>query len=200
MDYKIINDYELHYLIQERNEEAYELMFKKYKPLLDKISRTYYQNYKFQSIEFDDIYQEAMIGLSKAIDTYDENNTALFYSYALLFIKRNVEKFLKESTRYKHQVLNEALSFQQEYGETNQTLEEFICKEEITTMNTAIDSELTKELIDFKYRLENKHAWVYELRINNFSNKEIAQLLDIDYKSVDNSLRSIKEKYNKIYN
>lgn len=199
MNYKIINDYELHYLIQERNEEAYELMFKKYKPLLDKISKTYYQNYRFQSIEYDDIYQEAMIGLSNAIDTYDEDNTALFYSYALLFIKRNVEKFLKESTRYKHQVLNEAISYQQEYANSNQSLENFICKEEVTPMDTVVDSELSKNLIDFKYRLKGKHAWVYELRLNNFSNKEIAQLLDIDYKSVDNSLRSIKEKFNKNY-
>ncbi len=197
MDYKEINDYELYYLIKEKNETAYDLMFKKYKPLVDKLTRTYYRKYKNLTIEYDDLFQEGMIGLSMAIDTYDENNTALFYSYALLFIKRRLEHHIKEATRFKHQVLNEAYSFSQEYGRSGQRLEDFISKEEVSSIDYVIDVDVSKRLVDFKYLLKPRHAEVYELRINNFSNKEIASLLDIDYKAVDNSLRAIKEKIDK---
>lgn len=197
MDYKEINDYELYYLIKEKNEEAYNLMFKKYKPLVDKTVRAYYQRYKNQSIEFDDLFQEGMIGLAAAIDTYDENNTALFYSYALLFIKRRIEHAVKEATRYKHQILNDAWSLSQEHGIFGQELDEFICSEEPDSMEAVADLDASKHLVDFKYRLDNRHAWVFELRLNNFSNREISQLLDIPYKAVDNSLRVIKEKLEK---
>ncbi len=197
MNYREINDYELYYLIKEKDEYACDIMYKKYKPLIDKYARQYYKKYKDFSIEYDDLFQEGMIGLSGAIETYDESKNALFYSYALLFIKRRIEHYIKSATRCKHQVLNEALSMSLEYGDTNTSLGDFLCREEQSSIDLVIDAGVSKRILDFKYLLKDKHACVYELRLNNFSNREIAHLLDIDYKAVDNSLRAIKEKFDK---
>ena len=50
-------------------------------------------------------------------------------------------------------------------------------------------------MYNFKYELPEVQSQIYELRLNNFTNKEIAKLLDITYKRVDNSIRLMKIKF-----
>ena len=57
--------------------------------------------------------------------------------------------------------------------------------------------EVELKRLDFKYELSDRQALVYELKFNNFTNKEIASLLDLNYKSVDNALKLIRQKIRK---
>ncbi len=199
MNYKEFNDYEIHYLIKENNEEAYELMFNKYKPLIDKLATIYYQKYFSYAVEYEDLIQEGQIALLNAVDNFDESNGALFYTFALLFIKRAMEKYIREMSRYKHQVLNQATSLSKELNSDGFLVGDYIYEEKDLTDKEVYDRFSAKRIIDFKYNLSERQAQVFELRMNNFSNQEIAQLLDINYKSVDNSIRVIKEKFEKYY-
>lgn len=199
MNYKEFNDYEIHYLIKENNEEAYELMFNKYKPLIDKLATIYYQKYFSYAVEYEDLIQEGQIALLNAVDNFDEGNGALFYTFALLFIKRAMEKYIREISRYKHQVLNQATSLSKELNSDGFLVEDYIYEEKDLTDKEVYDRFNAKRIINFKYNLSQRQAQVFELRMNNFSNQEIAQLLDINYKAVDNSIRVIKEKFEKYY-
>ena len=70
MDYKQVNDYEVIYMIKENDEEARNLLIRKYKPIINKISNKYISSVKPFGVEIDDLVQEGMIALNKAINTF----------------------------------------------------------------------------------------------------------------------------------
>ena len=55
MDYKTINDYELIYLVNEKNEDAFNIIFKKYENLINKYANYYYNNYKQKGVNKDEL-------------------------------------------------------------------------------------------------------------------------------------------------
>ena len=71
MDYREYNDYELLSYIAEKNEEATEIMYKKYEPLITSIANKMFKYTKGTGLDVNDLIQEGMLGLSKAIDNYN---------------------------------------------------------------------------------------------------------------------------------
>ena len=57
MRYKGVNDYELLYLVGENNEEVYNSIYAKYKPLIHRMAKTLCENYKSALVEYDDLFQ-----------------------------------------------------------------------------------------------------------------------------------------------
>ena len=126
MDYKDLNDYELIYEVRDNNEIAYNTLYAKYRNLINKIAREYYNRNKNTRIEYEDLVQEGFYGMSLAIRGYDENST-LFFTYVNICIRREIERYIKTFERNKNMILNEAVSLSyplDEYGET--TLEDVI--------------------------------------------------------------------------
>ena len=74
MQYREYNDYELLNYISENNEEANEILFEKYKPLIVNISNKLYKYCKNKGLELNDLIQEGMLGLNLALKNYDQNN------------------------------------------------------------------------------------------------------------------------------
>lgn len=199
MEYKKFNDYELHYLIRENNEEAFNLMIEKYQPLIESLASQYYYKFNNVPLDLEDLKQEGQIALINAIESFEDSKNVLFFTYARVFIKRAVERHVREVNRYKHQILSSASSLDYELSDSGFSLENFLYETKDITEDELIDRERCEKIINFKYSLKDRHAQVFELRINNFSNKEIAELLNINYKAVDNSLRLIKEKFSNYY-
>lgn len=100
------SDEELIQLINQGNQEALELIFKRYKELVNmKISK-----YFIVGAEKEDIFQEGMIGLFKAIKSYNNKKQNSFKSFANLCIERQLITAIKTSNRQKHQPLNSYVS------------------------------------------------------------------------------------------
>ena len=66
------NDYELLYLISENNEDASNALYKKYEPVIDYYARKYYKLTQGKGIDYNDLYQEGLIGLDAAIKGYKD--------------------------------------------------------------------------------------------------------------------------------
>ena len=71
MNYKNYNDYELIYMVREKDDYSEDILLKKYLPVIKSISSEYYLKYKNYCCEYDDFLQEAMIGFQKALVSYD---------------------------------------------------------------------------------------------------------------------------------
>ena len=112
MDYKNLNDYELVYQVKEHDEVAYGILLDKYSHLVDMLAKKYIKNNSNIGLEYEDLYQEGMVGIIKALDDYNESDT-LFYTYASLCAKREMDKTLLYYKRKKHMVLNESISMEQ---------------------------------------------------------------------------------------
>ncbi|MBR4672335.1 MAG: sigma-70 family RNA polymerase sigma factor [Bacilli bacterium] len=193
MDYKELNDYELVYQIRENDTVAYNLLMDKYSKLVTKYARKYYLKNKNAGIELDDLYQEGMMGIIMALNDYNSNET-IFYTYALLCMRREMERLVKASRRKKQAILNECVSLNIKISD-----EDDIFLEDLVASNYSVEEDFRgRELVTFlynlKYYLNDKDSLIYELKLNCFANREIADLLDMSYRYVDNRLRIIRKR------
>ena len=102
------NDYELVLLAQEGNEDASNLIYQKYKPIVVKKSKNAIIYATHHGIEISDIMQEGYIGLEEAIKSFlPGDNKATFYTFANLCIDRKIVNYLRKSTKGKEKVLRD---------------------------------------------------------------------------------------------
>lgn len=192
MRYKGVNDYELLYLVGENNEEVYNSIYAKYKPLIHRMAKTLCENYKSALVEYDDLFQEGMYGLNNAIKSFNGKSGSLFYTLAKLCISREMNGYITKMLRGKNIILSSAVSFDTPI--TNGFVVEDTLYSHDDSVELQFESiEMEKYILDLKYELKDEYMPVYELKLNGFSNAAIANLLDLRYKDVDNYLRSIKK-------
>lgn len=180
------------------DEKSLEKLLSKYKSLATKISRRYF----LAGQDFDDIYQEAMIGLFKAYQYYKYDDKNEFKHFATLCINRQIQSAVKSANRLKNKPLNESISLNNQGGidvgiedEDGENLfliipspeqlpdDKLISKEYIET----IKSEIYKRLSKFELQ-------VLSLYLKGLTYKKIANQLNKTTKSVENSLTRIKSK------
>lgn len=192
------NDYELLYLISENNEEAKELFYSKYKPIIESKAKKFIKYVESKGYDYNDLIQEGMIGLSKAIKDFSEQKDVQFITFANICIERQMFSFLRNISTGRHKVLNDSLSF----DTTNSFGTPFIDildDKNVNPETTFIETEEKNALYnDIKSILNEKELEIFDLRTNGFSYKEIANLLGITEKSVGKYIEKIKIKINKM--
>ena len=197
-DYEHIKDEELVEMSKSGDKYALDYLINRYKELVNiKVSKYY-----IIGAERDDIVQEGLIGLFKAIKCYKPDQHNSFKTFANMCIERQLITAIKTSNRQKHMPLNSYLSLNMSaYDEENDDtsfmevfnssliedpLDTITKKEYYTTVENAID----KSLSDFERQVLNRY-------INGESYVEIAQKLDTPVKSIDNAIQRIRKKATK---
>ena len=196
--YKELNDYELLDLILENNEQAKELLIKKYMPIVKHIAIKNYKNNKNQGLELDDLIQEGIYAIFKALETYKINKNIKFCTYVTACIKRNIQTSCLKSKKKGYKVLNEAFSYEVCEPNTNKEYSNIISddpKEE--PLNIILNKNFYFELNKLKLDLDIELGEVFELRCNGFTYKEIAILLDIPAHRVARNLKLVKKEIKK---
>ncbi len=193
MNYKNLNDYELVYQVKENDENAYKIILEKYSSLLCSIAKQYYRKNKNLGLEYEDFYQEGMIGLLRALDDYDSSNS-LFYTYALLCMKRQIETCIRTSQRLKHACLNNAVSLNESIKEDSNLLVEDVIASSYNLEEEYMYSDLYNKIMECKYDFSLEESLILELRLNSFTVNEIATLLDLSRKRVDYRLHKIRKR------
>lgn len=195
MDYNDYNDYELLNYVAEGNEEANNIILKKYEPLINAIALKMLKYCNNSGLEKSDLVQEGLIGLNHALNFFSEQKNTTFYTYAKTCIERKMISAVISSNRLKHKILNDSLSYDDE-----DSFFERIFKDDTTNPELIItDLDMEEELLTkIKENLTDLESQVFELMLSSFSYKEIADILDKDVKSVDNTIQRIKTKVKKI--
>lgn len=202
MNYRDYNDYELLSYISEKNEEASEVLFEKYRPLILATANRMLGYCKNTGLELNDLIQEGMLGLNLAMNSFNEEKDTSFYTYAKMCIERKIISQVVASRRLKHKVLNDSLSLEN----TDENNTDYVYDKSLTDnsynpeeilFNGENEKDLVKEVSDI---LTDFEAQVFELKINGFDYKEIAEILDKDIKAIDNALQRIKVKIKKLKN
>ena len=183
-------DYELVYLAQDGNEEAINLLYQKYKPIIIKKSKNAIIYAPHHGIDINDIMQEGFIGFDEAIRDFSQDQSATFYTFALLCIDRQITNYLKKTTGGKGKILNDAVTI-------DETLEKVIgdgTNIESNLMGRDRDGKLIDEIRNKLTIFEKK---VFDLKLKDYSFEEIAQILNKDVKSIYNTFQRIKSKIRK---
>lgn len=192
--YDMMKDEDLIEIIKSGDKHALEYLLQKYKELVNmKVSK-----YFIVGAEREDIVQEGMIGLYKAIKGYNAEKQNSFKTFANLCIERQLITAIKTSNRQKHMPLNSYLSLNTSaYDEEDETslidtldtkssedpLETITRKEYYSTVESAID----KSLSTFEKQVLNRY-------IQGESYVQIAAKLDAPVKSIDNAIQRIRKK------
>ena len=110
--YREINDYEMLYLICESDDNDYDIMFKKYYPLIIKLINKYKGILKKMSYEEEDLIQIGYLTLYQTLKGYNgDKNNNLFYTYFLKSLENSIISLIKVNNTYKKRVLNESISY-----------------------------------------------------------------------------------------
>ena len=187
------NDFELVSLIRENNEEAREILYNKYKPIIVKKSTD--QIYKLGSygMEINDLIQEGYIGLDNAINCFNEKENTSFYTFALLCIDRQIITYIKKNTNNKAMILNDAINLDDG--------KEYLFRDNTDIEGSFINKEDAKEFINLICdSLSDIEKKVFSLKLEGYYIGEIANLLNKDTKVIYNTLQRMKYKIKLIIN
>jgi len=196
MDYSEYNDYELISYINEGNEQANNIIIKKYEPLINKIASKMIRYCSNTGLEKSDLVQEGMIGLNHAISYFKEQKEASFYTYSKTCIERRMISSIVSAKRLKHKILNESLSYDNEIEDMS--FESVFKDETMNPENIMVDIDSEYKLMEnIKNNLTELEDQVFELMISGFSYREIADILDKEVKSIDNTIQRIRNKVKK---
>lgn len=176
---------------------ALEYLIKKYKNFVRSKAKSYF----LVGADKEDIIQEGMIGLYKAIRDYDEEKTSSFKAFAELCITRQIITAIKTATRQKHIPLNSYISLNKPIydEESDRTLLDIITGSAITDPEELIISREELRNIEAKMGelLSSLELEVLGLYLRGKSYQQIAQRLDRHVKSIDNALQRVKRKLEK---
>lgn len=178
MVYKDINDYYLVDMVCENDDISYEILFNKYNPLIRKIASNFYQNYSDYGYDYDDFVQEGYLGFYKAIRKFNVNKSVLLYTFVSLCVNRQMISFVKKITFNYSNCVNLPID---EY--------EFLYFSRDDFYDEGLEY-LIKEVI-FETPIE--YSMIFELRVNNFSFKEIECLLGVKYSNAEYRYKKLKD-------
>lgn len=199
-DYKSESDEELIGRLRQGEQQVMDYLLEKYKNLVKSKAKSMY----ILGADNEDLIQEGMIGLFKAIRNYDFGRDASFYTFAELCVSRQMYSAVRASNCQKHLSLNTYISLNSapfggeidgdmELSEVvaaaggNNPEELFLDKERVAYLERKIEEELS----DFEKQ-------VLDLYLTGMTYSQIARVLGRDDKSTDNALQRLKSKIKKM--
>ena len=194
LSYSERGDDELVEFCHQGDEFALDHLIRKYKNFVRAKSRSYF----LIGADREDIVQEGMIGLYKAIRDYKPDRLASFRAFAELCITRQIITAIKTATRQKHQPLNSYVSLNKPIydEESDRTLLDVLRGSKLSNPEDLFISKETYSLIENKITemLSELEMNVLQEYLDGKSYQEIADQLDRHVKSVDNALQRVKRK------
>ena len=192
--YREIDDYEILYMIQENND-YYELILEKYRPLIITICKQRLSGIKEMGYELEDLMQIANMAVYEAIKTYSEYENAKFYTYVAKCIHNKLNVELRNNSSDKKKALNTAISYDANIPGTNTPLIDLLEDKTVINPYQYLDiKELKDKYIYYLNSLPFEVAGVYQLRLQGFNQAEIQTLLNINELAYERCLKTIKRR------
>lgn len=196
-DFTQMSDEDLINLIKSGDKHALNFLFERYKELVNmKVSK-----YFIVGAEREDIFQEGMIGLYKAVKGFNGDKQNSFKTFANLCIERQLITAIKTSNRQKHMPLNSYLSLntsaydEEDSDSMMDVFDSHTVEDPLDTITKKeyykyVEENIDKTLSDFEKQVLQKY-------IQGESYVTIAKQLDAPVKSIDNAIQRIRKKATK---
>jgi len=193
-NYESLTDEELLQRLRGDDPCAEEALYARYKQIVRSKARTYF----LVGADREDIIQEGMIGLYKAVMDYQFDRQTSFRAFAELCITRQIITAIKSATRKKHMPLNTYISFNRSVfeGASERPFSDMLTSTRISDPEEVlIGRENYAAVADsIKNSLSKLERGALELYLQGYSYQQIAEGLTISTKSVDNAIQRVKKK------
>ena len=181
------NDYELLDLIYDNDEVAYDIMLKKYKPIIYSKALEYYNYLKANHCEgftLDDFYEEGIIAFNHAIKKFDANKGTLFYSFLLVCLTSSFNFMYRSILTLKNRPL---LKYQELDFEVRDS-------RAVDPYDSIDNLDIYNKLDDYLDNLSQLDSAIITLRLNNFKYFEIGELLEVSSSHISRVIKAMREK------
>ena len=193
---KYEDDYELLYMVSESNELASETIYKKYESVIDYFAKKYSRLVEGKGLDYNDLYQEGLIGLDSAIKSYKDQKDIKFCTFAFVCIKRKIISAVKQANRKKHKILNESYSIDYTNDEDDKNGFKNIIYDKDSSIEDLLVSKENAE--SFNKMLQKELTYfekqVYTQRLYGLNYEEISKNLGKTPKSIECALFRIRIK------
>lgn len=192
--YESLTDEQLLTLLRGGDDLAEEALYARYKQIVRSKARTYF----LIGADREDIIQEGMIGLYKAVLDYQFDRQVSFRAFAELCITRQIITAIKGATRKKHMPLNTYISLNRSVfeGDSERPLIDVISSAQISDPEEALIGRESYEAVadSIEHALSKLERGALELYLQGYSYQQIADALQKSTKSVDNAIQRVKKK------
>lgn len=195
--YDNLSDEEIVSLVHNGNLIAEEYLISKYKNVVKIKTRAYF----IVGADKEDLIQEGMIGLFKAIRDYDKDKNVVFYAFAELCITRQIITAIKSATRQKHIPLNSYISLsKQVFESTENTYMDYLIDNTLLNPEELFIGQEDKNIIEayIKDSLSTMENQVLKLYLDGKSYSQIGKMLNKDEKAIDNAIQRVRKKIEKL--
>ena len=197
-DFASFSDENLAVLAQQGDDKALDYLLSKYRVFVRNKSLSYY----IIGADRDDIIQEGMIGLFKAVRDFSTERSVTFKTFADVCVTRQIITAVKNASRQKHAPLNFYVSLNKPVfdDEDDSTLCDIVaCENNSNPEQIVINKENVDTLgTEMNRILSQFELLVLSLYLQGHSYVNIAKAIGKDSKSIDNALQRIKKKFEKI--
>lgn len=200
INYENLSDEQIVTLFQAGDSDAQDFLIQKYAKFVRKKVRPFY----LVGATNEDVIQEGMIGLFKAIRDFNDDKKCSFINFADMCITRHAITAVKSASRKKHSPLNTYVSLDKpvtEEKEVEKTLIDVLVEIESISPEEIVLLKEQSEIVNTRINeaLSDLEKQVLVLKMEEKTYQEIADLLDCSLKSVDNSMQRIKKKIDRIF-
>jgi RNA polymerase sporulation-specific sigma factor len=200
--YDILKDEEILERIKDGDQPAVDYLMEKYKYLVRNKAKALF----LIGGDKDDLIQEGMIGLYKAIRDYQPEKENSFFNFADLCVSRQIYSAIKASNRKKNIPLNTYISlYTPAYGENGdaeekETLVDIIYQKNVSNPEELVIDKENTSMIEYELvrRLSDLEKQVLALYMQDLKYVQIAEVLGKEPKTIDNALTRIKTKLNQV--
>ncbi|MEN6339529.1 MAG: RNA polymerase sporulation sigma factor SigH [Clostridiaceae bacterium] len=192
--YDLLTDEQLLTLHRGGDALAEEMLYARYKQVVRSKARTYF----LIGADREDIIQEGMIGLYKAVCDYQFDKQASFRAFAELCITRQIITAIKSATRKKHIPLNTYISLNRSVyeGDTERPLIDVLSSTQISDPEEVLIGRESYEAVadSIEHSLSKLERGALDLYLLGYSYQQIADALQKSTKCVDNAIQRVKKK------
>ncbi|MDF2487212.1 MAG: hypothetical protein K0R46_3380 [Herbinix sp.] len=200
--YDLLSDEEILDRIRNGDQPAIDYLMEKYKYLVRSKAKALF----LIGGDKDDLIQEGMIGLYKAIRDYQTDKDNSFFNFADLCVSRQIYSAIKASNRKKNIPLNTYISlYTPAYGENGdaeekETLVDIIYQKNVSNPEELVIDKENTSMIEYELvrRLSDLEKKVLGLYMQDLKYTQIAEVLNKEPKTIDNALTRIKTKLNQL--
>jgi RNA polymerase sporulation-specific sigma factor len=196
MDYNEYSDSELFSLICEEDDNAKDVLFEKYKYIIDIVIKKYAFAAMKYGFEYKDLYQEALVGFADAMNSYKDDKNSSMATFITLCVDRRLQNVIRKSSRIKNRILLETLSLDHVYEQYEVPLKDVISDNSLhdPLHNIMKDEDFDDLVLKIEKSLSPSEREVYKLILSGLNYNEIAKTLNKSTKQIDNAMQRIKTK------
>ena len=193
-DIKNTNDYELLMLYEENNEDAKNILYIKYKFIIDILIKKYKKYIEDLNVDLQEVYSECAVGFSDGLKNYKDNKNASLPTFITLCVERRLTAIIRKYNREKYKIIQDTYSLDFIY-DSDLSLMDIISDDAYDPLKNMTDKEQYEDLINsITSILTKKEYEVFILMIKGLNYQEIAKILNKTPKQIDNAMQRIKAK------